>query len=307
MLNKRETKDNPKPMTMAGSIDRERPTALTSTVSGSGVYDREQQHHQTTMMESITASNAKDDPLAESTKGVVNTPTTIFDVSVEDEVLVEHILVDGSVTEVATALNPQKDNVVSSNMPSGIQYFIPSWFKNDTTTSRNQDINIGSVKGKANTHNHLIDKEMNGEENKKSWLRGCSDWFHSASSYMVACRDQTMDKIRASVTTLTKWNMPEVHGYVAVFLVLAALCCMYGVVLMTSGSKASPTSDLRDFVLYERANNDNNKVQLLNVEDLETDVFRTYARATCVEGGSVNITRDALWAGLKGIPESVRE
>jgi hypothetical protein len=66
----------------------------------------------------------------------------------------------------------------------------------------------------------------------------------------------------------------------------------------------SPKDDLRDFVTFEKTHN---VVDLTQIEELNTEAFRTYARSTCVEAATFERTRDAVAMGLYGIPESVRQ
>ena len=67
---------------------------------------------------------------------------------------------------------------------------------------------------------------------------------------------------------------------------------------------SSPKNDLKAFVLYEKSKSIEN---LQNIEELETDVFNAFARSACVKAETLNATRDALFSGLRGIPDNVRD
>ena len=72
-----------------------------------------------------------------------------------------------------------------------------------------------------------------------------------------------------------------------------------------------PKSDLKSFVLFEKAKQHTSSHLPLSEEDgmenLQTDVFKSFARTACVKAGSVDATRDALFSNLKGVPESIRK
>ncbi|CAB9506870.1 expressed unknown protein [Seminavis robusta] len=65
----------------------------------------------------------------------------------------------------------------------------------------------------------------------------------------------------------------------------------------------SPKEDLREFVTFEKAHN---VVDLKQIEDLNTEAFRTYARSTCVDAATFEQAHEALSMGLYGVPDSVR-
>lgn len=89
-------------------------------------------------------------------------------------------------------------------------------------------------------------------------------------------------------------------GHVACGLALGAVAVAC---LFPAKRTPSPTSDLREFVRFERANN---FVDLAAIDDLNTETFRTYARSTCVEAATFEQARNALDVGLFGVPDGVR-
>lgn len=67
---------------------------------------------------------------------------------------------------------------------------------------------------------------------------------------------------------------------------------------------SSPKSELANFVLSKQAEVN---VELSDIGKLETDSFDTFAATYCLEGPSLQQSREALAVGLGGIPKDVRE
>jgi hypothetical protein len=182
-------------------------------------------------------------------------------------------------------------------------YLKPFW--SNGTIKNAEEVVSEAVEATATTEGKLDPNKPSEDTGKCALLRErCDEWIEKARSAFVSHQSSAMQTLSTLKQKLPSLSKVEAKAYLSVLLLLSGVCGMYAYGLARSQSGTSPKGDLRDFVLYEKANNG---IDLQSIEDLDTDLFETYARASCVEGASVNSTRDALFIGLKGIPEVVRE
>lgn len=122
------------------------------------------------------------------------------------------------------------------------------------------------------------------------------------SSKLVA--QNSIDKLMTSSSSIsTSVSLPSSSA-----LLLPAVALLGGGVLArflcTGPPPPSPTDDLREFVRFEKAHN---VVDLQQIDDLNTEAFRTYARSTCVSAPTYEKALRSLDVGLYGVPDNVRQ
>lgn len=129
---------------------------------------------------------------------------------------------------------------------------------------------------------------------------------HWARSDEFFC--QIQNRVRANMPTTSDVSAFLESRVTIIVVVLAAIAVGHKVLWAAKKSHPSPTADLKAFVHHEKVHNHLSSMSAaaLHLENLPTEKFQTYARASCVEAATVDQARAALLAGLYGIPDTVR-
>ena len=115
------------------------------------------------------------------------------------------------------------------------------------------------------------------------------------------CKDQWEEARHLVEPSLERPEFKATCCALACLLLLGGVSLFY---INKSATLSSPKNDLKAFVLYEKAKSMDS---LETIEELETEVFNAFARSACVKAETFNATRDALFSGLRGIPDNVRD
>lgn len=104
-------------------------------------------------------------------------------------------------------------------------------------------------------------------------------------------------------------KIPSTSGrhIILILSFLSVVWLAYDVFKAQNQVSLDASRDLTAFVNFEKANLMQREVGTDDIENVSTDIFKMYARATCVQGENSEKVRSALYSGLDGIPDCVRD
>jgi len=123
-----------------------------------------------------------------------------------------------------------------------------------------------------------------------------SEWKSPPS---VVSKESCQETAKSSPTRSTVSLGITVMGYF-IGLVVLVVGWLYNKQWKTS---QMPTYDMQTFIQKEKSN----EIQVTDVTELPTDVFKIYSAASCLEGNSIEKLRESLRMQLDNVPESVRD
>jgi len=124
-----------------------------------------------------------------------------------------------------------------------------------------------------------------------------SEWKKSPPS--VVSKESCQETAKSSPTRSTMPLVITIMGYL-IRLVVLVVGWLYYKQWQTS---QMPTYDMQNFIQKEKSND----IQVTNVTELPTDIFKIYSAASCLKGNSIEKLRESLRMQLDNVPESVRD
>ena len=146
------------------------------------------------------------------------------------------------------------------------------------------------------------DEEQEHSVTMEAMKESLSSWKRKARDMAVSSAEGVATALTSAKTYLHSFTVHDVWNHFTLYTFLA--CTIIVFMSLGKSEKSRPIVDLKDFVMKEKLNND---MMHRDIDELNTDFFKTYSRALCVEGGTVATAREALSAGLMGIPKDIRE